>query len=89
MPWFTGFVVFVLIWWVVFFAVLPFGTRPVDVEIEAGGWRGVPERPMLGRKLLITTVISAVLCAGAITVIRSDWLSFRHGWLAMHSDGAD
>ena len=86
---FTAFVVFVMIWWVVLFAVLPFGTRPVDVETEAGGWRGAPERPLLVRKLIATTLITAVLWLGAMTVIRSDWLSFRHGWLAMHADEAD
>jgi predicted secreted protein len=89
MNWFTAFVVFVLIWWVVLFAVLPFGTRPIDVETAAGGWRGAPERPLLWRKILATTVIAAVLWLGAMAIIRSDWLSFRHGWLAMHDTGAD
>jgi len=89
MDWFTAFVVFVLIWWVVLFAVLPFGTRPIDVGPEAGGWRGVPERPLLGRKMVATTVIAAVLWVGAMAIIRSDWLSFRHGWMAMHEKGAD
>lgn len=85
---FTAFVVFVLIWWVVLFAVLPWGIRPVDVPIDSGGWQGAPERPMLGRKLAATTAISAVLWLGTMAVIRSDWLSFRHGWLAMHDTEA-
>lgn len=89
MNWFTASVVFVLIWWVVLFAVLPFGTRPVDAAPEAGGWRGTPERPMLGRKMVVTTLITAVLWLGAMAIIRSDWLSFRHGWLAMHDNQAD
>lgn len=89
MDWFTAFVLFVLIWWIVLFAVLPFGTRPVDVESEAGGWRGAPERPMLGRKAIATTLIAAVLWGGALALIHSDWLSFRHGWLAMHDSAPD
>lgn len=89
MNWFTASVVFVLIWWVVLFAVLPFGTRPVDAAPEAGGWRGTPERPMLGRKMVVTTLITAVLWLGAMAIIRSDWLSFRHGWLAMHDNRAN
>ena len=68
MNWFTSVVLFVLIWWVVIFAVLPFGTRPVDVDQEAGGWRGAPERPMLGRKIIATTVIAVLLWAGAMAV---------------------
>ncbi len=77
MNWFTAFVLYTMIWWTVLFAVLPFGTRPVADPDEATGWRGAPARPMMGRKLLATTLVSAVLWAGAMLVIRSDWLSFR------------
>ena len=79
MHWFTAFVLFVLIWWTVLFAVLPFGAHPVEEPDEAGGWRGAPARPMIGRKMLATTLISMVLWGGAMLVIRSDWISFRPG----------
>jgi len=74
---FTAFVLYTLIWWTVLFAVLPFGTRPVADADAATGWRGAPERPLIGRKLLATTVISAVLWGVAMLVIQSDWWSFR------------
>lgn len=77
MPGFTAFVLYVMIWWTVLFAVLPFGTRPVADADPDTGWRGAPERPLIGRKLLATTVIAAVLWGGAMLVIRSDWVSFR------------
>ncbi len=77
MNWFTAFVLYTMIWWTVLFAVLPFGTRPVSDADELTGWRGAPERPFIGRKLLVTTLISAVLWGGAMAVIQSDWLSFR------------
>ena len=76
---FTAFVLFALIWWTVLFAVLPFGTRPVAEADEVTGWRGAPERPMIGRKLLATTVIAAVIWGVAMLVIRSEWWSFRTG----------
>lgn len=80
MHWFTAFVLYVMIWWTVLFAVLPFGTRPVaDADPAAGGWRGAPARPMIGRKLLATTVVSAVLWGLALAVIQSGWFSFRAG----------
>ena len=83
MHWFTGVVLFTMIWWTVLFAVLPFGTNPVtDADPAAGGWRGAPERPQLGRKLLITTAISAVLFIVTLLVIESGVLSFRTGLLA-------
>jgi predicted secreted protein len=77
MNWFTSFVVFVLVWWTVLFAVLPFGTRPEPEADASTGWRGVPARPLIGRKLLATTVIAVLVWGAIMLVIRSDWLSFR------------
>ena len=82
----TAAVLFALIWWTVLFAVLPTGTRPVADADAATGWRGVPDRPGLRRKLLLTTVISAVIWGLIVGLIESDWLSFRHGILAMPKD---
>lgn len=45
MNWFTGCVLFVIIWWTALFAVLPIGTRPVEEADASSGWRGAPERP--------------------------------------------
>jgi predicted secreted protein len=83
MDWFTGAVLYVLIWWTVLFAVLPFGTRPVSDADSETGWRGVPERPLLLRKVIATTLVTTIVWAGAMVIINSDWLSFRHGFLAM------
>ena len=77
MNWFTAAVVFVLVWWTVLFAVLPFWTRPQPEADEATGWRGVPERPLIGRKILVTTVIAVVVWAAIVLVIHSPWFSFR------------
>ena len=74
---FTAFVLYTLIWRTVLFAVLPFGTRPVADADPATGWRGAPERPLIGRKLLATTIIAAVLWGVAMWIIQSDWWSFR------------
>jgi predicted secreted protein len=83
MDWFTGTVVYLLIWWVALFCVLPIGTRPVqEADPEAGGWRGAPAKPMLGRKLLGTTVLAAILWIGVYALIGSELISFREGWMA-------
>ena len=84
MTWFSGVAVYVLVWWTALFAVLPFGTRPdPEGDPQAGGWRGTPERPLLARKLIVTTILSALIWLGIYGVVESDWLSFRSGWLAM------
>ena len=87
MGWFTAAVLYALIWWTVLFAVLPFGTRPVaDADEEAGGWRGAPERPLLLRKVIATTLVSGVIWAGSVALIRSPYISFRQMAASMHDD---
>ncbi len=83
MGWFTGLVLYVLIWWTSLFAVLPLGARPVTQPDERTGWRGAPERVRLGRIVLATTLVAAILWLGCFAIISSPWLSFRHGWLAI------
>ena len=58
-----GVVVYLLIWWVVLFTMLPIGVRG---QWEEGGpvkgsEPGAPAAPRLWRKALWTTLISAVL----------------------------
>jgi hypothetical protein len=35
------------------------------------------------RKAVATTLISGVIWLGCYAIISSEWLSFRHGWLAL------
>lgn len=58
--------VFLTIWWVVLFAVLPFGVRSVheDGAVQPGHDPGAPVAPLLLKKALWTTVISAIIFAG-------------------------
>lgn len=84
MTWFTGLVLYILIWWTALFAVLPIGTRPdTDGTETPGGWRGAPVKANLGWKVLGTTLVSAVIWVGLYYLIESDILSFRTGLFAM------
>ncbi|HEY1930912.1 MAG TPA: DUF1467 family protein [Acetobacteraceae bacterium] len=86
MGWFTGVVVYFLIWWVVLFAVLPFGTHPVADPDPTSGFRGVPQKPQLLRKAVITTLVAAVVWVAADWLIGSPYISFRHGFFALPKD---
>ncbi len=83
MDWFTGVVLYVLIWWTALFAVLPFGARPQAAPDRLTGWRGAPQRPRMLRAIVATTILAAVIWLGAFWLINSPYLSFRHGILAM------
>jgi predicted secreted protein len=82
MNWFTGTVLFVIIWWTALFAVLPIGTRPVQQPDDKSGWRGAPERPRILKKVIVTTIVASLLWAGSYLLIRSDYVSFRHGFFS-------
>ena len=60
MSWFSGIVVYVVAWWLVFFAVLPWGVRR-DAEAKQGHDPGAPANPRLWLKAGVTTVIAGVL----------------------------
>lgn len=82
MSWVSGVVLYVLIWWVTLFAVLPIGTRPMTDADATSGWRGTPAAPRLWGKLGLTTLLAMVVWLLVYLVIESDYLSFRHGILA-------
>lgn len=66
MPLGSAIAIFFITWWVTFFVVLPFGARrrPAAGERIAGTDAGAPARTMLWRKVLVTTVLAAVIFAG-------------------------
>ena len=76
MNWATGIAVYVCIWWVVIFAVLPWGVRQAEPS-EDGFDPGAPVNPRLGLKALVTTAIATVLWVAFYLVATSDLISFR------------
>ena len=61
----TGFAIYFVMWWIVLFLTLPFGVRSQHEggESAPGTDPGAPIASRMGRKLIWTTVISAVLFA--------------------------
>jgi predicted secreted protein len=59
--------VYFTMWWIVLFAILPFGVRSPHeagaTDIPPGADAGAPVAPMLVRKALWTTLVSALLFA--------------------------
>jgi len=58
---------FFTIWWVVLFAVLPWGVRSAaeagDVA-PSGSDPGAPLAPQLAKKAVVTTIVAAIVFAG-------------------------
>lgn len=55
--------IYFVVWWLVLFTILPWGirTQAEDNDIVLGTSHSAPTRPMLLRKVLATTVVSAIL----------------------------
>jgi predicted secreted protein len=77
MPITTGCAIFFLIWWVVLFAVLPWGVRGQEEtgEVVPGTDPGAPAIPKLRAKLLWTTLVAAVIFTAFTVVYDRHWVT--------------
>jgi predicted secreted protein len=76
MGWISGIFVYFLIWWVVLFAVLPWGVRVPD-NPEPGHAPSAPVHPHMGLKFVATTLVSAVIWIAVWYFIDSGLISLR------------
>lgn len=78
MSWLSGILVYVILWWLAFFTMLPVGARSYHEareESEAGTAESAPMHPRLPFKAACATGIAAVLWA--IAWYLHDMVSFR------------
>ena len=61
----SGVVLYAVLWFLVMLMLLPVGVKSqADVgEVEPGTPAGAPDQPMIGRKMIWTTAVSAALWA--------------------------
>ncbi len=69
----TAVAIFITIWWIPLFAILPLGVRsPHDGEDEAfSGDPGAPIAPRLLTKAALTTLVSVALFAALVLYLRA------------------
>jgi len=74
----TAFAIYFVLWWLTLFLTLPFGIRSQHEDgVGAPGTDpGAPVATQMGRKLIWTTVISAVIFAVA-------WFAYQAGYLSI------
>ena len=73
----TWFAIYFVLWWLVLFLTLPFGIRSQheDGGGPAGTDPGAPVLPRMGRKLIWTTVLSAVIFVLGMLAYNAGYLS--------------
>ena len=71
-------VIFVLIWWIIFFSLLPLDVDRNKIKNIEGVDTGAPENPKLLKKLLFTTLIASVIFVGIYLLVKYDYLNLRN-----------
>ena len=73
-------IVYICIWWIVFFSVLPIGIKSQSIEFKddfQGNDPGAPKNPRIGKKFLITTLITSIIFAVIYYLSINDYLNLR------------
>ena len=73
-------IVYVMIWWIIFFSVLPIGiqsNKEVFKEKIEGMDPGAPKNPKIALKFLITTLITSIIFVVIYYLVRFNFLNLR------------
>ena len=73
-------IVYVMIWWIIFFSVLPIGiqsNKEIYKEKIGGNDPGAPKNPRIVQKFLLTTLITSIIFAVIYYLVRIDLLNLR------------
>ena len=73
-------IVYVLIWWIIFFSVLPIGIRSNKEKFREkieGMDPGAPINPEMGKKFFITTIITSIIFIVIYYLVKFNLLNLR------------
>ena len=73
-------IIYVIIWWVVFFSILPIGiqsNKELYKDDIGGSDPGAPKNPKIGRKFLLTTIITSILFIMIYYIVNSKIFNLR------------
>lgn len=68
-------VIFTLVWWCVFFMILPFGVKQEENH-QIGNDPGSPKKSHIKLKAIITTIISSILVILIYLMIKYGYFDF-------------
>tara|TARA_E500000178_G_scaffold356457_1_gene434516 strand:+ start:2512 stop:2766 length:255 start_codon:yes stop_codon:yes gene_type:complete len=73
-------IVYVMIWWIIFFSVLPIGiqsNKEVFKEKIEGMDPGAPKNPKIAKKFFFTTLITTIIFLVIYYLVEFDLLNLR------------
>ncbi len=72
----AAFFTYLIVWWTVLFAVLPWGNRQPDVRVD-GTMPGAPANPNIKKKFIATTIVSFIILGIIHALIEINLIDFR------------
>ena len=73
-------IIYISIWWIVFFSVLPIGIKSQNIKFIdriQGNDPGAPKNPNIAKKFLITTLITSIIFAVIYYLTINNYLNLR------------
>ena len=73
-------IVYVLIWWIIFFSILPVGIQSNKEKFKENIYGidpGAPKNPRIAKKFLITTIITSIIFIVIYYLVESNLLNLR------------
>ncbi len=70
-------IIFVLIWWIIFFSLLPIDVDRKHKEMVEGADKGSPENPKIIKKIIYTSIITSIIFIGIFMLVKYDYLNLR------------
>ena len=70
-------IIFVSIWWIIFFSLLPIDVDRKHKESVEGVDKGSPENPKIIKKIIYTTIIASFIFIGIFILVKYDYFNLR------------
>ena len=73
----TGIAIYIVLWWVVLFTILPLGAQShheAGIDLKDGGDPGAPVNPNLKKKFITTTWVSFIVWALLMAALHFHWI---------------
>ena len=71
-------IIYIIIWWIVFFAILPIDVNRIKTEKIEGEDPGSPENPKILKKFIYCTGITTILFAIIYLLMKFEYLNLRN-----------
>ena len=71
-------IIYIIIWWIVFFAILPIDVDRIKTEKIEGEDPGSPENPKILKKFIYCTVITTIFFTIIYLLMKFEYLNLRN-----------